>query len=130
MITINFNQGESKEATINSLISTIDGILNEGDIAGKVFDMQNYQRYLEANEIGLLLANSPKEVEIECKSHSSFATTTFVCESFGFGVTIEGPDTKERYLEFLNMVDYLYISSGPKPTQISVSFTINDVWTE
>jgi len=115
---------------LQMLINAVDDSIQAGVIKGKIFDMQKHTKYIAANELGLLLAINPKDIEIECKPSMSFAMTTFICDLFGFGITNNEEDTKERYQDFLCMIDYLSITAGPKPTEITVSFSVNDVWKE
>ena len=120
---------ESKEEMIKELIDSLEESLQEGDIEGNVLDQEAYQRFVSANKIGLPLFSNPRNIEMECNPHVSFATTTIVCESFGFAVHNDGRDSKALYLEFMNLIDFLHTSSL-NPKEISVAFTVNNVFRE
>ena len=124
---------ESKEKMLEGLILLLEESLQDGDIEGNVLDLEAYQRYVSANKIGLPLFINPRNIETECSPHLSFAMTTIICESFGYDTEDDQnvrDNNKERYKQFVDVVDHLYVGSGPKPTEIMVTFTVNNVFRE
>ena len=133
-VTINETIYYDKREALQVLLASITESIIEGDIQGNVADFQAYQRYVDANKVGLPLFINAKDVEFECKPNQSFAMTTVVCENFGFDVDIVHEklreNNKERFQQFYELIDYLHITSGPKPNEIMVTFTVNNVWRE
>ena len=126
---LNDDSYENNEAMLKELIDSLEKSLQGGDIEGNALDQEAYQRFVSANKICLPLFSNPRNIEIECNPHLSFATTTIVCESFGFATYNDSRDNKALYLEFMSLIDFLYISSL-SPKQISVAFTVNNVFRE
>ena len=126
---LNEESYESKEEMLKELIDSLEESLQEGDIEGNVLDQEAYQRFVSANKICLPLFSNPRNIEIECNPHLSFATTTIVCESFGFATYNDGRDNKALYLEFMNLIDFMYVSSLSRK-EINITFTVNNVFRE
>ena len=134
IIKVNSTNYFDKKLAVIALINSIEDALRTSSIKGTNVDLAAYKRYAEANEIGLPLFINPKQIEFECNSRQSFAMTRIICENFGFDVPcakerIRG-NNKELFQQFLNLIDFLDVSSGAKPTEISVTFTVNDIWLE
>ena len=121
-----------KKEALSALINSIEETIQAGDINENkaVLDIKNAIRFIEANKLGFALFVNPSKVEIECYRNLSFATTTITCENFGFDIESKNHKDKERFQQFTKMIDFLDVSSGVKPTEIIVNFTVNNVWRE
>ena len=118
------------EGMLLELLSQLEESIQEGDIDPNVSTLNeaNYAKFVKANKMAWKLFGGLKKLEVEAERHLSFATTTAICERFGFASYNDGRDKKDVFLELIDHIDYLGISSGPMPTQIMVTFCVNDVF--
>ena len=134
IFTINGEVHINRKEAYSAIINSINETLAEGDITDGARNEGNFLRYVDANRASKALFINPISVEVECMPNLSFASTTIICEHFGFDVENPGEsiraNNKECYQGFVELVDFLQISSGAKPTEIVVTFTVNNVWEE
>jgi len=117
-----------REGFYKATIQMIDESLEEGDINGTTINEGNLNRFLEANKIGYDLFKHANEFNIEVKQNLSFATTSVTCESVYFDT--ENPGQKELFQKFIGLVDFFSVSSTMSPKEISVYFSVKNVWEE
>ena len=126
---------EMKSVLADALMQSLEEE-EEGDIDGNTskINMEAYQRFVDANILSLSLFGNLIATKIECRPSLSFASTCVTCENFYFEEDeghkkFQGND-KERFRQFFELIDFLYVSSGAAPTEIYVTFIINNVWEE
>ena len=131
-VIINNKSFFDREEAIASIASSIEGTIKTGDIneCMAVLDIENLKRYTKANKACLSLFTKPLKFEFECYKNLSFASSTITCENFGFDIEKYEHKDKQRFQEFIELIDFLEISSGVGPTEIIVNFTVNNVWRE
>ena len=127
---------EEQIQVMGSIATILSGVDKDGNIPDHegdlyqqevVLDEGSFLRFFQAQAMAMLFVEDPTNVRIECRQSFSSGTCGIECAAIAFGTKSCGADMKEKFMQFMGLVDEFYVDAVAC-NSIKVTFIVHDVF--